>query len=63
MVIVSHRQYQTEDGCYQQVLDHLAEIAVEPTPVGSEQHKQVRDYLVNVLSELGLNQKYNQLMQ
>ena len=35
-----------------QVLDHLAEIAVEPIPVGSEQHKQVRDYLVNVLSEL-----------
>lgn len=47
---------QTEDGFVtKQVLDHLAEIAVEPTPVGSEQHKQVRDYLVNVLSELGLN--------
>ena len=43
---------------------HLEEFAVKPHPLGSKEHDQVRDYLVNALTDLGLNpeiQKTNSL--
>jgi len=35
-------------------VEHLAQIAGAPTPIGSAQHRQVREYLLKELQELGL---------
>ena len=35
-------------------MEHLARIGTEPTPIGSVQHRQVREYLVSQLEQLGL---------
>src|SRR4051812_25249498 len=36
-------------------MDHLRVIARAPHPIGTPAHEEVRDYLVHVLSELGLD--------
>ena len=35
-------------------LRHLEQIAAAPTPIGSEQHEQVKQYLIDQLEQLGL---------